>query len=126
MVRKNNLQEALFVSRKNTVLYNSQFGFRKGHSCQLAIAELVGEILKSREQKKQTLSIFLNFSKAFDTVKHDILLKKLDKYGIKGIVNKRFDSYLSNRKIRVKCKTNSATDIVTSDDLSVTYGTAPR
>ena len=56
-------------------------------------------------------------------LKHDILLKKLDKYGIRGIVNKWFDSYLNNRNIRVKCKTNSVTDIVTSDDFSVTYGT---
>ena len=48
--------------------------------------------------------------------------KTVDKYG--EIVNKWFDSYLSNRKLRVKCNTNSATDIVISDDFSVTYGTA--
>ena len=64
-----------FLEKKNTVLYNSQYRFRKGHSCQLAIAELLGEILKSREEKKQTLSIFLDLSKAFSTLKHDILLK---------------------------------------------------
>ena len=46
-----------------------------GHSCQLAIAQLVGEILKSREQKKQTLSVFLDLSKAFYAVKHDMRLK---------------------------------------------------
>ena len=40
------------------------------------------------------------------------------------MVNKWFYSYLSNRKIRVKCKTKSATDVITSDDFSVTYGTA--
>ena len=62
-------------------------------------------------------------SKTFNTLKHDILLKELDKYGIRGIANKWFDSYLSNRKIRVKCKTNSTTDIVTSDNFSVTHGT---
>ena len=44
--------------------------------------------------------------------------------GIRGIVNKWFDSYLSNRKIRVKCKTNSVTDIVASDDFNVTYRTS--
>ena len=63
-------------------------------------------------------------SKAFDILKHDILLRQMDKYGIRGIANKWFDNYLSNRKVRVKCKTSSATDIVTSDDFSVTYGTA--
>ena len=82
------------------------------------MGELVGEILKSREQKKQALSIFLDLSKAFNTLKHDI-------YGIRWIVNKWFDSYLSERKIRVKCKTNSATNIVTSDEFRVKYGSAP-
>ena len=43
---------------------------------------------------------------------------------MRGIVNKWFDCNLSNRNIRVKCKTNSATDAVTSDNFSVTYGTA--
>ena len=48
----------------------------------------------------------------------------MDQYGIREIPDKWFDSYLRNRKIIVKCRTHSTTDIVTSDDFSVTYETA--
>ena len=48
----------------------------------------------------------------------------MGKYGIRGIVNKWLDTYLSNRNVRVSSKTNSTADIVTSDDFSVTFGTA--
>ena len=75
-----------------------QFGFRKGLSTEHAISLLVNKITRSMNQKKKTLGIFLDLSKAFDLIDHNILLQKLDRYGIRGVANKWFKSYLSNRK----------------------------
>ena len=61
-------------------LYQSQYGFRSGHSCQNAISELIGTILKNEEEYKLTIGVFIDLSKAFDTLSHDILLRKLYKY----------------------------------------------
>ena len=55
-------------------------------------------------ENKYTLGIFIDLSKAFDTVDHNILLKKLDMYGIKGKNLKWFHSYLTNRKQFIKCR----------------------
>ena len=59
-----------------------QNGFRKGHSCQLAITELISKIIKNLEQNKQTISLFLDLSKAYYTLTH--FLTK-----IRAIWNKR-------------------------------------
>jgi len=55
------------------------------------------EITKALDEEKYAVSIFLDLSKAFDTVNHSILLSKLDSYGIRGIENQWFKTYLSNR-----------------------------
>ena len=65
-------------------LYAGQYGCRKQHSCENAICELVSEVIKNQEQKRPTVGIFLDLSKAFDTLSHNILLQKLNKYGIRG------------------------------------------
>ena len=88
-------------------LYQSQYGFRAQHSCENAIGELVGEIVKGHEHKKHTAAIFLDLSKAFDTLCHNILLAKLEKYGIRGTSLSYNKSYLEQRKLRTKCMTES-------------------
>ena len=85
----------------------SQYGFRTNHSCENAISELIGHILKGKENNKLTACVFLDLSKAFDTIKHEVLLSKLERYGIRGVALKWFKSYLSDRKIRVKCTVES-------------------
>ena len=82
----------------NKLLYEKQFGFKNNTSTDHAILDLVNNISKSFEQGKFTLGIFIDLSKAFDTVDHNILLKKLNKYGIKGSTYDWFLSHLSNRK----------------------------
>ena len=85
-------------------IYDSQYGFRSKHSCEHAIQELLGYILKGYEQGKHTLAIFLDLSKAFDTISHQVLFHKLEIYGIQGICLEWFKSYLcdhTNQKISI-------------------------
>ena len=83
-------------------LYSSQYGFRSKHSCENAISELIRQIVKGHERQKHTAAIFLDLSKAFDTLDHALLLKKLEIYGIRGIALDWFSSYLTDRSMRVK------------------------
>jgi hypothetical protein len=95
---------------KYDILNNSQFGFRKKHSTTTALIVLVDKILNGFNNGEVTLGIYLDFSKAFDTINHSILLKKLSKYGIRGIALNLLDSYLSNRRQFVSfngCQSNS-------------------
>ena len=80
------------------VLYNYQSGFRKNHGTNLALIEVIDSIYKSLDSGKIVCGVFLDLQKAFDTVQHDILLNKLFNYGIRGVVQKWFYSYLYQRR----------------------------
>ena len=82
----------------NKLLYDFQFGFQRGKSTQLAVTMLVDKITEALDNKECVVGIFLDFSKAFDTVDHDILLLKLDKYGTHGTELQWLKDYLSNRR----------------------------
>ena len=58
----------------NNQFYNSQYGFRSKHSCENVISELIGHVIKGHEKKEHTAAIFLDLSKAFDTLNHKLLL----------------------------------------------------
>ena len=77
------------------MLSSSQCGFRKQHSNQHAIHDIVNEIYKNMDNKEITCGIFIDLKKAFDTVDHKILLSKLYYYGIRGTVYDWFSSYLN-------------------------------
>ena len=83
---------------ENSILYEKQFGFQTSHSTEHAILLLVNQLYQSFDESKFTLGIFIDLSKAFDTVDHKILTKKLELYGIKGCNLGWFESYLSNSK----------------------------
>ena len=83
---------------ENSILYEKQFGFQTSHSTEHSIILLVNQLYQSFDESKFTLEIFIDLKKAFDTVDHKILTKKLEFYGIKGCNLGWFESYLSNRK----------------------------
>ena len=83
---------------KNEILYPKQFGFRKGYSTEHAMVQLFDQILESFEYDKYALGVFIDLSKAFDTVHHSILLKKLELYGVNDRNHSWFKNYFSNRK----------------------------
>ena len=104
-------------------IYSSQYGFRAGHSCEDTIGEVLGEIVKGLQNGKTTICILLDLSKAFDSLEHEMIFKKLERYGIRGTCLNWFKSYLSNRSLKVRCKTRQGQDTY-SDAYDVEYGTA--
>ena len=93
----------------NSILYKYQFGFLPGKNTSHAILSLVDHIIHSFENKSLTCGIFLDLSKAFDTLDHNILLKKLYNYGIRGPTLSWFTSYLSDRSQYVSILNSNST-----------------
>ena len=82
---------------KYSILSDKQYGFRKNHSTSLALVDLYDKISTAIDQKEIAVGIFLDLSKAFDTVNHSILFDKLKYYGIRGLALDWVKSYFSNR-----------------------------
>ena len=101
---------------KYNILNKYQFGIRKGHSTEQAILEITENLKTSIDNNLITCGVFIDFSKAFDTVNHEILLAKLFKYGIRGHSLEWFNSYLTNRLQFVQI------DNVQSSTLTMTCG----
>ena len=100
----NRIREKLVFSRLHgflelhNCLYSFQYGFRENHSTNHALIDISENIRNALDSNKSVCGIFVDFQKAFDTVNHDILLQKLEHYGIRGCTNSWFKSYLSQRK----------------------------
>ena len=86
----------LYIEKKD-ILYSSQYGFRKAHSTQHAILDIINAIQTSMDKGLFSCGVFIDLKKAFDTVDHNILLGKLNFYGFRGIINNWFSFYLQGR-----------------------------
>ena len=109
-----------FISRFN-LFSNSQFGFRKGHSTSHANCLLIDRVTAAFEKKLTTLGIFVDLSKAFDTIDHKILLHKLRHYGVRGTALDWFESYLTRRTQQV-CFNDHASNNINAINFSIPQG----
>jgi hypothetical protein len=94
---------------ENNLYYCGQYGYRKNHSTELAALELVDRNIQSMDAMKTPVNIYLDLSKAFDCIDHEILIYKLKYYGISEISLKLLTSYLSNRHQYVKFNKSEST-----------------
>ena len=105
---------SFFMAKR--ILHEDQFGFRKGHSTTHALHKSVESIREKLKNGKHVLGIFIDLSKAFDTLDHRILLSKLERYGIRGTALSLMANYLQGRSQYVNFNGTS------SEKLGVSYG----
>ena len=80
------------------MIYSRQSGFRKRHSTETALIEITDDLLFELDKNRVSGMVLMDYSKAFDMVDHQLLLQKLEIYGVKNREHLWFQSYLSNRK----------------------------
>ena len=107
----------------NNIFFDSQYRFRSKRPCEHAILEMVGHLLQAKNDEKRSIGVFLDLSKAFDTLDHSVLLRKLEHYSIHGLCLDWFKSYLTGRSLITKLNDNN-NKVVYSEKHEITYGTA--
>ena len=102
--------------KRYKIMYDYQFGFREGHSTTLALIELVDNILYGIDHGKHVAGIYMDLSKAFDTVDHEILSQNPQHFGIRGLPLQWFKGCNTNRK------QYTIANKATSEETTITYG----
>ncbi len=102
--------------QREKLFYEGQYGFRKGHSTEFAALETVDKLITDMDKGETPFNIYLDLSKAFDTLNHDILLHKLEYYEVSDSSLDLFNNYLTDRKQYVEY------DDVNSDTLHISNG----
>jgi hypothetical protein len=93
---------------KNSILLKNQYGFRKNHSTYMAIIDMYDKISRAIDDGEYAVGVFIDLSKAFDTLNHEVLLSKLEYYGVRGTALVWFRNYLFNRQQYVFFKGESS------------------
>ena len=94
----------------NNILYPKQYGFLRGRSTEHATIDVILKIIEAIEHKTYPLAVFLDLSKAFDSISHSILIRKPNRYGVRGIALEWFKSYLTNRAQFVQIGSERSSD----------------
>ena len=106
--------EKLFYKRlvnyinSNTILNERQYGFREKSATAFALIDLMDDLTNAIDNREYTVGVFIDLKKAFDTLDHDILLRKLDHYGVRGLPLQWLRSYLQNRSQFVSYNSNDS------------------
>ena len=100
---------------QETCFYSLQLGFRLNCSTNNALMSIIENIQTQLDDNKYVAGVFVDLKKAFDTVDHDILIEKLDHYGVRGVAKDWFISYLKGRRqfVVIENETSSAQEILT-------------
>ena len=98
----------------NGILYDSQYGFREKHSTENILINIVNQIQPHFDKGMLSCGVFIDLKKAFDRIDHCILLQKLYHYGIRGIINDWFHSYLTDRVRSTKIGSEVSTKLTTA------------
>ena len=104
----------------NNILNSNQFGFRKGLSTESAIIQFINNIHNGLNKRRHTIAIFMDLSKAFDVLNHNILFEKLEHYGFRGKFLDLLTSFVSNRKYFVSA--NGLTSDIKTVNIGVPQG----
>ena len=123
MSRENHVKRNIWFSVEKYILLDSQYGFRTKRSCKHAIMELVGHLLQAKNDRKSSIGVFLDLSKAFDTLDHAVLVMILERYSIRGHLLDWFKSYLLGRLLVAKVPINSG-GVIFSEKHEIMYGMA--
>ena len=97
VIEKVMFNQVIKFLKTNDILYKKQFGFRRNHSTINAVQLLVSDVLGAFEENMFVAGVFIDLRKAFDSMSHLIILKKLYHIGLHGIVYQWFESYLTNQ-----------------------------
>src|SRR6218665_3837331 len=111
---------------KQGILCSTQHGFQPGHSTMMSLINLQDKISEAMDRNEYAIGVFIDIAKAFDTVDHRLLLKKLDNIGVRGVALDWFQNYLSNRHQYVSCNGFSSSLLYNEiDSLWSTTGVNP-
>ena len=97
--------------------HEDHYGFRKGRSCADLLRAMIDDWLIAKDHKMSTSIVFIDLSKAFDNVRHDKLLIKLQKLGVSGTVQKCIHSFLCNRMQKVVVGSHSSPSFYCTKDV---------
>ena len=100
--------------KANNIISEDQFGFTSGKDTQRATLRLISKIIPTMGTSDRACCVYLDFKKAFDTISHAILFKKLDRYGIRGAPLELLRSYLCNRYHYVSINGNDSSELISN------------